>query len=448
MEFEPRELLDSEKAADRFSDYEGGYPRKDYNTLQEIWCDVMSPFIDLLTKKARVAGITHGVKGTVVRFLLFRVLLGMIQPRRIDDVWVPKALSYNARLSQLLTRREYYRLNRVLRPDVTLLIERCNEVWGSLWRLGAVASGDETVVPHKGVRAGPLRQFIPRKPHSTGVKLYVLADAVEPYVTNVYLYVGARGQLRRASTVQGNMNARQIVNYWADVLPEGTILVADSFFGSHEAAKGLAARGTPFLMLCKRDERGVSEAGEVLEEGGLATAKVSTANYTLQVYKNPRVGHKPPRVVPLLSNCGFPQEVVVHKKRGYEMPAIIGCYRALAGGVDTANQLALQHRETGRFRKWSAAVRSFLMRYAMVNIFTMAKCSKLVKPGTTMWEFQWDLLTTLIDIEVPETPQAIHVPVEANRAACVHCGKRCATQCAACRQNLHVRCFAQWHLNQ
>ena len=140
MEFEPRELLDSEKAADLFSDYEGGYPRKDYNSPQEIWSDVMSPFIDLLSKKARVAGITHGVKGTVVRFLLFPVLLGMIQPRRIDDVWVPKALSYDARLSQLLTRREYYRLNRVLRPDVTLLIERCNEVWGSLWELGAVAS--------------------------------------------------------------------------------------------------------------------------------------------------------------------------------------------------------------------------------------------------------------------------------------------------------------------
>ena len=136
------------------------------------------------------------------------------------------------------------------------------EAWGLA---SGLASGDEIVVPHKGIRAGPLRQFIPRKPHSTGVKLYVLAYAVEPYVTNVYLYVGARGQLRRASTVQGNMNARQIVNYWADVLPEGTILFADSFFGSHEAAKGLAARGTPFLMLWKRHERGVSEAGEVLE---------------------------------------------------------------------------------------------------------------------------------------------------------------------------------------
>ena len=73
---------------------------------------------------------------------------------------------------------------------------------------------------------------------------------------------------------------------------------------------------------------------------------------------------------------------------------------------------------------------------------------RLVKPGTTMWEFQWDLLTRLIDIEVSEPPQAVHVPVEANCAAYVHCGKRCATQCAACRRNLHVRCFAQWHLNQ
>ena len=377
-----------------------------------------------------MAGITNGVKRTVVRFLLFIVLLGMVQPRRVDDVWVPKALPYNARLSQLLTRREYYALNRVLRLDVTLLIERCNEVWGSLWRLGAVASGDETVVPHKGVRAGPLRQFIPRKPHSTGVKIYVLADAVEPYVTNVYPHVGACGQLRRASTVQGNINACPIVNYWADVLSEGTILVADSFFGSHEAAKGLAAGGSRFLMLCRRDERGVSEAGTVLDEGGLATAKVSTANHTLQVYTALRVGHIPLRVVPLLSNCGFPQEVVVHKKRRDEMRAIIGCYCALAGGVDTANQLGLQHRQTGRFRKWGVPVRSFLMRYAMVNIFTMAKCAKLIKPGTTIWEFEWHLLTILIDIQVPGPPP---------RRTC-SCGSKSSSLCSLWEMLFHAVC--------
>ena len=136
MEFEARELLDSEKAAVLFSDYQGGFPRKDDNTLQEIWSDVMSPFIDLLSTKARVAGITHGVKGTVVRFLLFRVLLGMIQPRQTDDVRVPKALLYIARLSHLLTRREYYRLNRVLRPDVTVGARQVR-TWRANLRLGA-----------------------------------------------------------------------------------------------------------------------------------------------------------------------------------------------------------------------------------------------------------------------------------------------------------------------
>ena len=68
MEFEARELLASEKAADLFSDYEGGGPRKDCNALQEIWSDVMSPFMDVLSMKARLAGITSGMKQTVVRF--------------------------------------------------------------------------------------------------------------------------------------------------------------------------------------------------------------------------------------------------------------------------------------------------------------------------------------------------------------------------------------------
>ena len=39
-----------------------------------------------------------------------------------------------------------------------------------------------------GKKAGPLRRFIPRKPHSTDMKLYVSGDVVYPFVTNMYLY--------------------------------------------------------------------------------------------------------------------------------------------------------------------------------------------------------------------------------------------------------------------
>ena len=58
------------------------------------------------------------------------------------------------------------------------------------------------MVPHKGIRAGPLRVFIARKPHSTGIKLYCLADATSGYVVDMYLYTGRRGNGGGLATVR------------------------------------------------------------------------------------------------------------------------------------------------------------------------------------------------------------------------------------------------------
>ena len=53
------------------------------------------------------------------------------------------------------------------------------------------------MVPHKGMRASPLRMFIARKLHSTGTKLYCLRDASSGYLVDMYLYTGSRRYLRR-----------------------------------------------------------------------------------------------------------------------------------------------------------------------------------------------------------------------------------------------------------
>ena len=52
--------------------------------------------------------------------------------------------------------------------------------------MGGGACGDESVVPHKGMLAGPLKMFIARKPHPTGIKLYCLADATWGYVGTMH----------------------------------------------------------------------------------------------------------------------------------------------------------------------------------------------------------------------------------------------------------------------
>ena len=77
--------------------------------------------------------------------------------------------------------------HRLLNLDICEWLLQCNRQWARAWRQRAAMSCDETIVPHVGKRIGRLRQFVPTKPHSTGLKLYVLADAYRSYATDTCL---------------------------------------------------------------------------------------------------------------------------------------------------------------------------------------------------------------------------------------------------------------------
>ena len=112
--------------------------------------------------------------------------------------------------------------------------------------MGGAATGDDILVPHMGLRAGPLKI-----PHNTGIKLYCLADAMSGYIVDVYFYTGCRGVLCRHVCGAGSLNARQLMCMWATQLPSHTVLVGDSFFGSHATAQRLAREGRPCRTRCR-----------------------------------------------------------------------------------------------------------------------------------------------------------------------------------------------------
>ena len=243
---------------------------------------------------------------------------------QVDGVWDRKGLLYNPYMANMLTRRQYYLLQRLLRTDVVSLPEDCNGQWAGAWCMGGGACGDESVPPHKWMLAGPLKMFIARKPHPTGIKLYCLADATWGYVVDMYLYTGVRGRLPRYGTAAGNLDAKNIMKLWASLLPEGTVLCADSFFGSHGLAKELGGNKRPFLMMTKRSTYGVTWAREQVQEGQTAVCTVADFKYSLCTYKNPKVGHKPSRVVPMLTNVWCARKGPPHRRSRREVHPVRG----------------------------------------------------------------------------------------------------------------------------
>ena len=139
-----------------------------------------------------------------------------------------------------------------------------------------------------------MRLFIARKPHSTGIKLFVVADLVHPFVTDIFLYAGKRVRIFRGrENVPGPGTGWKMVHKWVELLPPRTALVCDSYFGSHAVAHQLARRQHPFLFLTRRDQEGVAAAGDSLLPGQVAEAYVRKGGYSLNVFKTPRWAAKP-----------------------------------------------------------------------------------------------------------------------------------------------------------
>ena len=320
------------------------------------------------------------------RYVMFRIGLGMLQPRRIDDVWDSESMHYNAYLAELFpSRRTFYVLQRLADLDADALIELCTLHWQSGWELGDVVCGDETVVPHKGLFV--IRQFIPRKPHRTDTT--------------------------------GHYNAFEIVQLWNDEAPKGKVLVGDSFFGSHDAAAMLSATGRPFLMLTATSPL-VQDGNVGLNPGCVNTVVHEKHKYALSVYKNPKVGRKVAKVVPLLTNC-LPGPPRMHQ-RGYQLPGIIANCRKFSPGVHTLNQMCLQHREEHRFQSWWKALGGMMLRIGAANAFTPCKALRQCPQGETMFDWQWRLMRYMYPVRHIVVSER-HLPIVVNkRGRCAQCG--------------------------
>jgi hypothetical protein len=415
-------------------------------SCMDVVVAMLEPYLTAGEDALDSAGLEGGhIPGdSVLEHALFRIGLGMVRPIAVAHIWDPNELHANPVMQRLSGRAIYWRMKKVLSLDVPDLVAAFTACWAALWEIGEIAAGDESLVPHKGKLAGLIRQFIPRKPHPTGVKLYCLCDGDEAYCFWVYLYTNKQVMRGGRTSHAGCATPREMVFRWHNVLPPKSVVLADTYFGNHEIAEELADRGRGCIMLGTRRGDQVAPGSVGLAEGQTRSFYHSGRGYCLHLYKNPKVGGKAPRVVPVLSNLAFGGGVVRHA-RGYSIPTCIHAYRQSANGVDHFNQMSLQHREVGRNRTWSSAVRGHLLRMAMVNAFTTCKQLGLVDPDITLRRFQLEVMRA-VSPEVPRAVDTVHCPVEAQgRPSCWLCGRRAKYRCSGCGRALYVGCFAGAH---
>ena len=67
--------------------------------------DVLKPILVTLSDHLTKNGCSELIP-LLPKYILFRVMLGMWRPRRVDDVWHPTSLCHHKGLASLLSRQE------------------------------------------------------------------------------------------------------------------------------------------------------------------------------------------------------------------------------------------------------------------------------------------------------------------------------------------------------
>ena len=103
--------------------------------------------------------------------------------------------------------------------------------------------------------------------------------------------------------------------------------------------------------------------------------------------------------------------------------------------------------ESHRHTTWSRALRSFVVRYAVVNALSSCKSLGLVKWTESMWNFQKGVVQDIVGPLDRGEDVGIHVPVcHGRQYVCKHCNAgRTQWMSFGCQVALHVHCFAPYY---
>ncbi|XP_039298151.1 piggyBac transposable element-derived protein 4-like [Nilaparvata lugens] len=264
------------------------------------------------------------------------------------------------------------------------LVDHVNRLFRNYFIPGKNISIDESIIALKAHTQ--LKQYMPKKHHRWGIKLWMLCDSIEHYCYNFFVYRGAKGNDKNIIRKQGlGHYVLMKLMGMGNLLNKGYHVFIDNLFSSLKLAKELYSKNTAMTGTIRVNRKGIPK--DLLPRFEVGKTKYKRKNFMLMVGFREKQFQR--NQVLLLSTDEKAGKTTKTKRRGTQLvtsskPTIIRNYNSFMGGVDGNDQMLCSYmddRKTIKFWKkvtWSIFNRMILNAYILYKLNTDKPLSRIL----------------------------------------------------------------------
>ena len=260
---------------------------------------------------------------------------------------------------------EYDKLGKV-QP----IIDSLTKSFQSFYTPNRDLSVDEPMIPFKG--RSTLKQYMPQKPVKRGIKVWVLADAINGFISMFQLYTGKQG-----NTVQMGLGANVVTTLTEPYIKTFRHVYFDNFFTSVDLLLDLYQSGLHGCGTVRTNQKGFPRQLKPIVKKGMKERGESKTyqhkNLTSSAWQDNKT------VTVAATNCDpTVQEQVSRKQKDgtsipVKSPQSVVLYNKYMGGVDHNDQLRGYYHVRLKCRKYYKYIFWSMFDLAVTNAYILCK---------------------------------------------------------------------------
>ena len=358
--------------------------------------------------------------------------MGIVNLPKIHDYWSTNPILQHPWFASVMSRNRFFSIHRFFHfTDNSILagrnepgydklgkirnmLDRVCKAFPENYSLTANVSIDEQMIGTKGRLS--FLQYIPKKPKKWGIKLWVLADSSNGYVTDFEVYTGA------SDGVQHGLGYTVVMRLMAPYIGLWHRLYVDNFYTSPLLFRDLHKAKILACGTVRSNRRGLPSCTQKLSRGVAEFKKCGELTF---------VHWKDKRDMFCLSTFHSTQmEPIVTRRPEYDVhrPVLITDYNTHMGGVDHMDQMLTYYSAGRKTIKWYKRLFWRIVDMAIVNSFILYNLCHRDKP-LTQKQFRLVIADALVQDFMnakasPRTEVKKHFPISSIRGRCAVCGNK------------------------